>query len=155
MSRGESFAILAISVVCVSTAQAAEIWPQFRGPLSRGVAEGEGLPERWSADENVAWKWEDPGRGWSSPIVWGNRVFLTTCVSTGETEAARPGLYFGGERPEPPADPHQWKVVCLDLAAGSVLWERVAHEGRPAAVAGRGETRPTAADSISIGKLRM
>lgn len=123
--------ILGIAVVCASGADAAENWPQFRGPGSRGVAKGEGLPAVWSAEENVAWKWEDPGRGWSSPIVWEDRVFVTTCVNTGETEPAKPGLYFGGERPEPPQAPHQWKVVCLDLDTGNVLWERVAREGRP------------------------
>src|SRR6516225_8379035 len=60
-------------------------WPMFRGPLGTGVAEGDQLPDRWSATENVAWKAEIPGRGWSSPIVWGKRVFLTTVVNTGKT----------------------------------------------------------------------
>jgi len=59
---------------------AAENWPQFRGPGARGVADDADLPDRWSATDNVAWKTAIPGRGWSSPIVWGNRVFLTTAV---------------------------------------------------------------------------
>jgi hypothetical protein len=58
-------------------------WPQFRGPGARGVAAGEALPDRWSATENVAWKTAIPGRGWSSPIVWGSNVFLTSVVNTG------------------------------------------------------------------------
>ncbi len=91
---------------------AAENWPQFRGADARGVAASRNadLPAKWSATENVRWKWEDPGRGWSSPIVWENRVFVTTCESTGETEPPKPGLYFGGERPEPPAEPHLWNL---------------------------------------------
>ena len=56
------------------TAPAAN-WPQFRGSDARGVADHPGLPNRWSTNENVAWKVEVPGRGWSSPIVWGDRVF--------------------------------------------------------------------------------
>src|SRR6266568_3161973 len=59
-------------------------WPQFRGPGARGLGASSNLPEHWSATENVAWKAEIPGRGWSSPIVWGDRVFLTTAVSSGE-----------------------------------------------------------------------
>ena len=108
-------------------------WPQFRGPDSRGVADGAGLPDTWSATENIAWKVDVPGRGWSSPIVWGNRVFLTTVVSQGEVEAAKKGLYFGGERKDAPDSVHQWKVLCLDLESGKTLWEKQVHEGQPPA----------------------
>src|SRR5437016_4245121 len=69
-------------------------WPQFRGPASLGVGENPNLPDRWSTNENVAWKVEVPGRGWSSPIVWGKRVFVTTVVSEGEMEQPKKGLYF-------------------------------------------------------------
>jgi len=106
-------------------------WPQFRGPGSKGVATGDGLPDRWSATENVAWKTDLPGRGWSSPIVWGNRVFLTTVVNTGTSEEPKKGLYFGGNRPMPPESIHQWKVLCLDLESGRIMWERQIHEGQP------------------------
>jgi outer membrane protein assembly factor BamB len=107
-------------------------WPMFRGPLGTGVAEGDQLPDRWSATENVAWKAEIPGRGWSSPIVWGKRVFLTTVVNTGKTPEAKKGLYLKGEQREPPETDHLWKVLCLDLDSGKLLWERTAHEGKPA-----------------------
>ncbi len=107
-------------------------WPQFRGPEARGVVESDVLPTRWSATENVAWKTEIPGRGWSSPIVWGNRVVLTTVINTGESEKPKKGLYFGGDRPTPPDSLHRWMVYCLDLETGAVLWERQVHEGKPA-----------------------
>jgi outer membrane protein assembly factor BamB len=110
-------------------------WPQFRGPDSRGVAETSSsgkLPDRWSATENVAWKTDIPGRGWSSPIVWGNRVFLTTVINKGMAEEPKKGLYFGGNRTTPPEAIHQWKVMCLDLESGKVLWDRQVHEGKPA-----------------------
>jgi outer membrane protein assembly factor BamB len=107
-------------------------WPQFRGPNSRGVGEGTNLPDRWSATENVAWKRDLPGRGWSSPIVWGTRVFLTTVINAGETDEPTKGLYLGGERLMPPASLHRWKVYCFDLDTGKVLWERQVHKGQPA-----------------------
>ena len=90
-----------------------------------------GLPDRWSATENVAWKSDLPGRGWSSPIVWGNRVVLTTVVNSGTSEEPKKGLYFGGNRPTPPESVHQWKVMCLDLKTGQIIWERQVHEGQP------------------------
>ncbi len=105
-------------------------WPQFRGPKSTGVAAGANLPEKWSATENVAWKTDIPGRGWSSPIVWGNRVFFTSVVNKGDAEPPKKGLYFGGERKAPTAE-HEWKIYCLDLNTGKVLWDQTVHHGLP------------------------
>ncbi|MBW3597375.1 MAG: PQQ-binding-like beta-propeller repeat protein [Planctomycetes bacterium] len=118
-------------LVAAAPATAQTNWPQFRGPEARGVAENDALPGRWSATENVAWKTDIPGRGWSSPIVWGERVFLTTVVNTGRSEEPRKGLYFGGNRPTPPESPHQWKVLCLNLKTGELLSERQVYEGKP------------------------
>ena len=107
-------------------------WPQFRGMGALGITTNKDLPENWSASENVAWKAEIPGRGWSSPIVWGDRVFLTTAVNSGASEAPKKGLYIGGERPNAPRLEHEWKLVCLDLSSGKARWERVVHRGEPA-----------------------
>jgi outer membrane protein assembly factor BamB len=107
-------------------------WPQFRGPGARGISTNASFPEHWSASENVAWKAEIPGRGWSSPIVWGDRVFLTTAVTAGPTEEPKKGLYLGGERPNAPRPEHEWKVLCLDLTSGKMRWEHVVHRGEPA-----------------------
>lgn len=109
--------------------QAEEHWPQFRGPEARGVASGPALPVRWSAGENIAWKTDLPGRGWSSPIVWGNRVFVTTAVNSGELEKPNKGLYFGGNRPEPRRVELDYRVICLDLESGEILWKRSVHQG--------------------------
>jgi len=106
-------------------------WPQFRGADARGVSMNAKLPDRWSATENVEWKAEIPGRGWSSPVVWGDRVFLTTVVNHGESEEPKKGLYFGGNRPEVPKAEHEWKVLCLDLASGKVRWEKTVRRGQP------------------------
>ena len=112
-------------------AEASANWPQFRGPGSLGVAENPGLPDRWSTNENGAWKVEIAGRGWSSPIVWGDRVFVTTVVSEGEMEQPKKGLYFGGERKEIPKETHHWRILCLDLASGRELWRQEARAGAP------------------------
>lgn len=92
-------------------------------------------PEKWSASENIAWKVDLPGLGWSSPIVWQGKVYVTTCVNAGETKAPRKGLYLedlDANKYPPPKDEHQWKVVCLDLATGRIAWQHVAHRGIPA-----------------------
>ena len=87
-------------------------WPQFRGADATGVSKNKGLPDRWSATENVEWKMEIPGRGWGSPVVWGDSVFLSTVVNSGKTEPLKKGLYFGGDRLDIPKTTHDWKVMC-------------------------------------------
>ncbi len=118
-------------LLAVTPVYAGDTWPQFRGEDSRGVAEGKNLPTQWSATENVAWKTDIPGRGWSSPVVWGDKVFVTSVVNLGESEDPKKGLYFGGERPNVSPDTHQWKVFCLDLTSGKIVWEKQVYEGAP------------------------
>src|SRR3954463_2407687 len=77
-------------------------WPQFRGPDSGGVGTNTTLPDKWTVTENIESKTDLPGRSWSSPIVWGDRVFITSVVDAGKSEAPKKGLYLGGNRPEPP-----------------------------------------------------
>ncbi len=124
--------ILGLSLPTATSAADGDHWPGFRGSNATGVIEGDtGLPAKWSTSENVAWKKDIPGRGWSSPVVWGNRVFLTSVRNTGESEEPKKGLYFGGNRPEPPKSTHEWTVMCLDLANGETLWEQTVHQGPP------------------------
>lgn len=106
-------------------------WPQFRGPEARGVLDGASVPDTWSATESVAWKADIPGRGWSSPVVWGDTVFLTSVVSQGELEEPKKGLYFGGNRLDAPDTVHQWKIYALDRTTGTLRWEKQVHEGKP------------------------
>ena len=110
---------------------AADNWPRYRGPDALGVAEEAQLPDSWDTSKNVEWKRDIPGRGWSSPIVWGNHVFLTTVVNQGSSEEAKKGLYFGGNRSEASKDVHEWKVLCLDLESGKILWTQLVHQGTP------------------------
>ncbi len=108
-------------------------WPQFRGADSCGVSLNKNLPDQWSATENVEWKAEIPGRGWGSPVVWDDNIFLSTVVNTGSTEQLKKGLYMGGDRPNIPTTTHHWKVMCLDLASGKTRWEKMVREGTPTA----------------------
>lgn len=116
--------ILALSLFLgiASHASAQEDWRGFRGPGARGVGESNRLPISWDARTNVAWRTPIPGRGWSSPIVSGNRIFLTTAVSEGELEAPKKGLYFGGDRTDPPPHRHRWQTLGLDSTTGKILW---------------------------------
>jgi len=122
----------AILLFVTATLRADENWAQFRGPGNRGVSANEGLPDTWSKTKNVVWKTGIAGRGWSSPIVWQGKIFVTTVVNEGETEKIRLGLYFGGDRPLPPESNHLWKVVCVSLESGDIVWEQTVHSGVPA-----------------------
>ena len=111
----------------------AQNWPSFRGPSASGVAEGkEPTAVKWNAatGENILWKTPLAGVAVSSPIVWGDRVFVSTAVSSDPSSGIRTGLY-GDVEPAKDVSKHAWKLVALDRRTGKVLWERVAHEGIP------------------------
>ena len=123
--------LLVVSGWFPCTTRAADNWPQFRGPTGSGVSTNPGLPGTWSGADRVAWKTPIPGRGWSSPIVWGQRIFITTAIQEGgEIEPVKKGLYLGGDRPAP-GETHRWIVYCLDLASGKIVWEKEVHRGVP------------------------
>ena len=109
----------------------AQNWPQFRGPGATGVAEGSTQPVKWDAtsQNNVRWKIPIPGLSHSSPVVWGNKVFVMTAVSSG-TDEKKFGLY-GDVKPVKEDPKHTYKVYALDKQKGTILWERVAFEGIP------------------------
>lgn len=107
-------------------------WTQFRGPGASGVADGANPPTTWDASKNVnlAWKTAIPGLAHSSPVIWGDRVFVTTAISSDPNSKLRWGLY-GDVEPDPDVSKHTWKIYALDRKTGKILWERVAHEGAP------------------------
>ena len=112
------------------TLTAGEHWPQFRGPGSMGVADDSRFPDTWSETENVAWKTAVPGVGWSSPVVWGDRLYVTTAVSSGPIEEMKKGLYFGGNRGKV-NDEHRFLAVALDTKTGKIVWQRELFKGVP------------------------
>lgn len=107
-------------------------WPSFRGPHASGVADGQNAPTTWGAEKsvNILWKTPIPGLAHSSPVVWGDRVYLTTAISSDPKAEFRPGL-FGDVEPSKDLSRHSWRVYCLDMNTGKILWERTVHEGEP------------------------
>jgi outer membrane protein assembly factor BamB len=111
-------------------------WPGWRGPTSDGISIATGFPQTWSPDSNIAWKVEIEGRGHSSPVIWGDRVFVTTDIEGAvipgagavkhklEGQAYRHPDANGGDRK------HTLKLLCFDANTGKRLWDRTAYEGR-------------------------
>jgi outer membrane protein assembly factor BamB len=107
-------------------------WPSFRGPQASGVAEGQRLPDRWDATsgQNILWRTPIPGLAHSSPIVWGDTVFVTTAISSLKNATFKPGLYGDGDASDD-RSVHKWVIYALDARTGRIRWERVAREGPP------------------------
>jgi outer membrane protein assembly factor BamB len=108
-------------------------WPSFRGIHASGVAEGFPTPVRWDAAQSpggIGWKTPIPGLSHSSPVVWRDRVCVTTAISGTHKEDLRVGLY-GDIAPVEDASVQTWKVYCLDKRTGQVAWERTVHSGVP------------------------
>ena len=160
MNRMRTFALALLAVGAAVTVCADSIgadttgWPQFRGPRGSGIADASSLPERWSSTSNVDWSAEIPGRGWSSPVVWGDRVFVTTAVSPGSYKAPSTGIFGNDYAAElekqglseteivkrlvdrdieltNEAGEVRYVVLALDARSGKVIWEHVAHRGQP------------------------
>jgi outer membrane protein assembly factor BamB len=130
-------------------------WPQFRGPGGAGIADDSTLPEQWSTADNVAWAVDLPGRGWSSPIVWRDRVFVTTALSPGAFKAPSTGIFgndYAAELQKQGLSDEEilkkvvnrdielsdeggeisYVVLGLDAKTGKELWRKEAHRGKPA-----------------------
>ncbi len=107
-------------------------WPSFRGNYASGVADGQNLPDEWdgASGKNVKWKTLIPGLAHSSPIIWGDKLFITTAVSGKGKADFRHGLYGDGDASDD-RSVHKWLVYCLNKRNGEVLWKSLAHEGKP------------------------
>jgi outer membrane protein assembly factor BamB len=102
-------------------------WPQWRGPLANGISRTADPPLEWSETKNIRWKVEIPGRGASTPVIWGDRIFVTTAVPVGvggdAQHAPRGGL--------PQRGVHQFVVMALDRTTGRIVWQRTANQQEP------------------------
>jgi len=107
-------------------------WPSYRGYFSSGVLDNASLPEKFDFDksENIRWKTDIPGMGISSPVIWGNKLFLTTAVSESDKAGFKPGLY-GDVTPVSDSSVHEWKVFCINKNNGRIIWERTSYTGIP------------------------
>ena len=113
-----------------------ENWPQWRGPGGQGISTDTQVPTEWAPDKNVIWKAELPGPGMSSPIVWGDRIYLTAVIEGDAVPGQRAVKHRQGKEedwihPDSVAadKKHIFKVVALDIETGKMLWERTAYEG--------------------------
>ncbi len=107
-------------------------WTRFRGDNANGVvADDPRLPLNWNNKQNVQWKTKILGWGWGSPVVWGDRVFVTAVHSDLDYEKPKGGLYLGQGRQTPPDTVHHWMVYCLNLNDGTTIWKHRAHHGKP------------------------
>lgn len=130
-------ALLFFAITTSATvSQAQTNWPQWRGIEGSAISSETGLPTEWSESKNVRWKSPIPGRGHSSPIVWGTRVFLTTSIEGPVVPGAEAVRHYrrGQEylHPDSVGADHSYtmKLLCLDLETGKVLWEKTVYEGR-------------------------
>jgi outer membrane protein assembly factor BamB len=107
-------------------------WPQFRGPFASGIVETTQLPGHWdvTTGENILWKLKIPGLGHSSPVVWGDRLFLTTAISGSGSDSLKVGLY-GDTDEVGDRSVHEFRVYCIEKRSGKILWDRLAHRGVP------------------------
>jgi len=122
----------ALLLTCAALFAADDDWPRWRGPNDDGMARGD-APVEWSDTKNVAWRVAIPGRGHSSPVIWGDRIFLTTAVpAEAASEPAAPqksGRGAGGGAGA--GREHKFVLLCLDRNTGKVLWERVGVAAKP------------------------
>jgi outer membrane protein assembly factor BamB len=111
---------------------AAQNWAQFRGPQGSGVADDQRPPLSWDVESGrgVVWKTAIPGLGHSSPVVWGDRLYLTSAISS-DPKSVFERVLIGAQDFRTDKAPHQWRVYALNRATGKILWDRLAHEGVP------------------------
>ena len=135
-----SLSVLLTATLClIAQAQTAAHWAQWRGPFFNGMARGD-APTTWSDTSNIKWKTEIPGRGFSTPVIWGDRIFVTTAIPTGKPAAAPTptpepqGADRRGRGPGGGAGPlleHNFDVLALDRKNGKILWQRTAKVATP------------------------
>jgi outer membrane protein assembly factor BamB len=107
-------------------------WPGYRGYKASGVLDNANLPETFDLEKNIniRWKIKIPGLGISSPVIWENKLFLTTAISESDKAGFKPGLY-GDVTPVKDSSVHEWKVYCIDKNSGKMIWERTPYKGVP------------------------
>jgi outer membrane protein assembly factor BamB len=130
-------ALLLPSGSLTSRAADGDNWPQWRGPSGRGVSEETDYPAEWSPEKNIAWKTSVPGRGHSSPVVWGDRVFLTTSIEGAHVPEHKAPDHLGYDLKPGYLHPdsvgadyrYELRVIAIDARTGRQVWERTAYEG--------------------------
>src|ERR1041384_5326746 len=129
--------LMALPAVSLASASKSEQnWPGFRGPGSRGIADGYPTRAAWNADSDmgkpsgILWRTEIPGLGHSSPIIWGDRIYVATAVRLSGKASLRIG-YYGDIKAAQDNDEQKWMILCIDKNSGKKIWERVLLTGKP------------------------
>jgi outer membrane protein assembly factor BamB len=123
-----TFVVIRLAVVLSAQAPSSErYWPQWRGPAANGISRSATPPVEWSETKNLRWKVEIPGRGSSSPVVWGDRLFVLTAIpaSASVADSHKP---LGGVSPR---SVHRYVVMAFDRHTGKIVWEQTAREEAP------------------------
>jgi outer membrane protein assembly factor BamB len=117
--------LMILSVILIGTGRiSAQNWPGWRSN-GQGISPEKNLPMKWSEDEGVKWKIPIPGAGHSSPIVWENRIFVTTAVAEDpNVESFKGGVYMGGNRNKPDESEYAYRMICIDADKGNILWSK-------------------------------
>lgn len=122
-----------LTLVGPVVAQSDAHWPQWRGPFFNGIARGD-APTVWSDTKNIKWKTQIPGRGHSTPVIWADKIFLTTAIPVGTVPVTPQPSPAEGRRAGGGAGPlveHRFEVLCLDRKTGKILWQRTAKTATP------------------------
>jgi outer membrane protein assembly factor BamB len=130
--------VLAVVMLSGNVLAAAENWPQFRGATS-GIVDDVQLPIEWSSEQHVMWKAAIPGVAWSQPVVWGDKIFVTSAETDEQTKPAPgargPGIsgfaMLFGTNQDPPKETYRWRLLCVNAATGRTVWEQIVREGQP------------------------
>src|SRR5437762_2733807 len=122
---------LTLFIIATIAVAADSNWPQFRGTGASGVGSG-AAPLQWDGEkgENIRWKTEIPGLGHSSPVIWGDRIFVTSAVPDKGESALKVGLY-GDIAPVEGEGAQAFTVYCVDRKSGKILWQQTAVSGQP------------------------
>jgi outer membrane protein assembly factor BamB len=125
--------LVALHAVAGERGDAADNWPQWRGPLATGAAPRGQPPLTWNEREgkNIRWKTAVPGKGLSTPIVWDDRIYLTTAIAFGEALPPRPSTAPGNHDNLPVTHRHRFVALAIDRADGKILWQKTLREALP------------------------
>src|SRR5688572_15590371 len=121
-----------LSISAATAPRPGRDWPQFRGIAAAGIAEGFSLPAEWDVKtkKNIAWATDIPGLGHSSPVVWGDDIFISTAISGKGDSSLKIGAY-GDVRPVLDDSEHEWIVYAIDKKTGTIKWRQTALKSVP------------------------
>lgn len=124
-------ALVLAASLSIASAQAAENWPQWRGPSENGVAPSADPPVKWSETSNIRWKVHIPGEGAGTPIIWGDQVFVLAAYSASNPSAGAPKAEKGAKSVTVPTEGYRWVLLCFDRDSGKLRWEKICREEVP------------------------